>query len=257
MFQEYVAADRFIGDLKFDFLITNDTAKLWYDGSPDQFLPERQWCISQIKPGFTIVDCGAHHGVMSVIFALAAGPTGKVVSYEALASNAEVIRRNASLNGLANIDVRPVGVGAVAGRFSAEVNASNIVINSKTYAGTIDIVRLDEDLPQLTKVDFLKVDVEGHEVQALRGMKRIIGQRPIIDLEVHNFLFANRVKSLRKIAKMLGGYTFSVLGDILGSTVDLGQHFDIDYINSFDNPHVFCTPIADWRKPPFWKAFYR
>jgi hypothetical protein len=53
------------------------------------------------------------------------------------------------------------------------------------------IVRLDDDLEPGTKVDFIKIDVEGHDLHSLRGMSRALPQRPIIDLKQHNFIFTD------------------------------------------------------------------
>jgi ubiquinone/menaquinone biosynthesis C-methylase UbiE len=99
IFTPYVAKDRVFRDFHFDFHIVNEVAKLWYDGSPNQSMPEREWCVSHIKKGMTVVDCGAHHGIMSLIFADAVGPTGMVIAYQALLSNAKVAQENARLNG--------------------------------------------------------------------------------------------------------------------------------------------------------------
>jgi FkbM family methyltransferase len=249
-FIPYIARNRFIDKYKFDFVIANEVGKSWYDSSTQQYLPERGWCLSKILPGMTIVDCGAHHGMMTTIFALATGPKGKVIAYEALPTNADVIVNNAKLNGLANVTVRGVGVGGTAGKFAVANNESNTIVVSNTSGdgeNIIEIVRLDDDLHDGLKVDFLKVDVEGHEVEALRGMQRIIARKPIIDLEIHNFLFKDRNASLRQIAAMLDGYEFSVLGEILDNSImkDFGRVFPIDFLEGFENPHVLCTPISD------------
>ena len=60
----YPAPPRRCGDLVFDFLIADAVAASWYD-YPDQSLPERVWCREHIQPGNVIIDCGAHHGMMS------------------------------------------------------------------------------------------------------------------------------------------------------------------------------------------------
>ncbi len=83
----YVAKGRHIFDYQFDFHIVNEAARSWYDGSANQYMPERDWCWKHIHPGMTIVDCGAHHGMMSLIFSKATGAQGKVIAYEALPSN--------------------------------------------------------------------------------------------------------------------------------------------------------------------------
>jgi FkbM family methyltransferase len=248
-FIPYVAKDRVINEFRFDFHIANETGRSWYDGSPAQWMPEREWCLSQIKAGMTVVDCGAHHGMMSVIFANAVGPGGCVIAYEALPSNADVIRRNAELNHFENIIIRPVGVGEESASVPANFNRSNTVIaqNARVGAPTdvIEVVRLDDDLRADIKVDFLKIDVEGHDLHALRGMSRVLAQRPIVDLELHNFIFEDRIATLKRIVAILVplDYTWIMLGEIFGEQFDLGRNVDnIELIAKFENPHLFGLP---------------
>jgi FkbM family methyltransferase len=268
MFEPYIAENRVFNDMNFDFYIANETGKLWYDSDQNQFMPERQWCVERLKPGMTVVDCGAHHGMMSVIFAKAVGPKGKVFAYEALPSNADVISRNAELNGLRNVVVRPMGVGASSGAVPFDLNLSNAVVSRhappkeekkglfamlsslvieqkrgrKPTENEIQIVVLDADLPRGTKVDFLKIDVEGFEAEAISGMRRVLAQKPIIDLEIHNFLSQDPATDMSKLAIALDGYRFTALGEIFGQQRDMGTLFDLDYLMQFDNPHVFCEP---------------
>jgi len=245
-FTPYIARDRIFQRFLFDFHIVNETGKQWYDGSPSQWMQEREWCVDRLRDGMTVVDCGAHHGMMSLIFANAVGPSGKVFAYEALSSNARVIEQNAALNGFSNIIVRPVGVGDSNSAMTADYNSSNIVIipNSagalENENGTVRIVRLEDDLPEETKVDLLKIDVEGYELNALRGMAKILLQRPTIDLELHNFIFADKISTLQQIVSMLGplNYTWELMGEILDKPIDLGRTLDVERLVPFTNPHL-------------------
>lgn len=251
-FTPYIARDRHYRDFRFDFHIANETGQSWYDGSPNQWMMEREWCLDQLRPGMTVVDCGAHHGMMSVLFAHAVGAQGVVHAYEALPSNADVIELNAALNRMPQIHAHPVGVGDRNASFRIEHNASNtVVMGDAGGAGTpaselVSIVRLDDHLPAATRVDFIKIDVEGHDLQALRGMSRVLAQRPIIDLELHNFLFADRRTTLAEILAILHplGYDWSLLGDIGGNIEHVGATLDLDRIATFDNPHLFGLPQA-------------
>jgi len=245
-FAPYIARDRTFQRFLFDFYIVNETGKQWYDGSPNQWMQEREWCVNRLREGMTVVDCGAHHGMMSLIFANVVGPSGKVFAYEALSSNARVIERNAALNGFRNIIVRPVGVGDSNSAMTAHYNSSNIVVvqNSAAAPGTEDavvrMVRLEDDLPEETRVNLLKIDVEGHELNALRGMAKILLQRPAIDLELHNFIFADKISTLKQIVSILGplNYTWELMGEIIDKPIDLGRTLDVERLVPFTNPHL-------------------
>jgi FkbM family methyltransferase len=252
IFERYVAKGRTFQGESFDFLIADETAKDWYDGSIEQHMPERAWCREHIRPGDTVVDCGAHHGLMTVLFARWVGHRGTVIAYEALPANARVVEENARLSGLTNVTVRPVGVGEKADRVVAAVNAGNVVIGGLDGAEYIEMVRLDDDLPPGVVVNFLKVDVEGSDLSALRGARRILQQRPVVDLEIHNFMFTERRRTLAEIEAILSPahWTYDVLGEVLSPDF---RHFkgllDLDWLASFENPHLLCIPrnSAKWR----------
>lgn len=249
-FHPYIARDRVLEPYTFDFHIEDETARLWYDGSPSQWMPERQWCLEHIREGFNILDCGAHHGMMAVLFAKKTGAAGKVIAWEALPSNAVVIQKNVALNGLTNVIVRPFGIGAQRASLAFDRNAGNVVVK-KEDAGvepgakeTIEIVALDDDIDPKMHVDFMKIDVEGSDLDALKGARRVLSQRPIIDLEIHNFLFGDREGTLREIFAILDGYgyAYEVLPEVFSDIVKIEGTIDLAWLAQHDNPHVFCIP---------------
>ena len=61
-------------------------------------------------PGDLIVEVGANLGYFSLVLARAAGPSGRVISYEPDPDLGRILRRNAATNGYTNIDIRAVAV---------------------------------------------------------------------------------------------------------------------------------------------------
>ncbi len=245
-FRPYIARNHFFRDMVFDFHIENETAAEWY-GTSNRQTPERDWCFDHIKPGWTIIDCGAHHGMMTVFFSRCVGSTGSVIAYEPLPANAAIIEKNIALNHCVNVAIRPVGVGDRAGRFSIVYNATNTVVLSESMQycdQSIEIVRLDDDLPADFHVDFIKIDVEGFEVRALHGMSTLLKQRPFVDLEVHNFLFAERSESLRIIRDLLEplNYKFQLQPRPNDQPLTQTEELDTAFLASCDNPHLYCVP---------------
>lgn len=234
-FEPYIATERICGNDRFDFWITDEVAKSWYDTTPDQTLPEKLWCRDHIKPGMRVVDCGAHHGMMSVLFSKWTGLSGRVTAYEVMPSNRAVVAQNLELNSCTNVTVRPYGLGARPGLGMFAKNKGNAVRSVRTRA--FEITSLDADIEH---VDFVKIDVEGSELEALRGSRRVISQcRPIICLELHCFLFKDRAAVLEEIAALLEGYSFDVLDNILGQPHKLSDLRDLAHL---ENPHLFCIP---------------
>lgn len=188
--------------------------------------------------------------MMSILFAKKTGPTGRVIAWEALPTNAQVIEKNVKLNELSNVTVRPFGVGAQRAKLTFERNSGNVVVKNndvKQGSGlteTIEIVSLDEDLGPDMRVDFMKIDVEGSDLEALKGARKILSQRPIIDLELHNFIFSDRIKTLQGIFELLDPhcYAYDVLPEIFSEIVKIEGAIDLQWLAQYDNPHVFCVP---------------
>jgi FkbM family methyltransferase len=249
VFEPYVAKSRYCGSHVFDFHIADDIGKSWYDGSPNQNMPERQWCLDHVGRGFTVLDCGAHHGMMTVLFSLMTGPTGRVLAWDALPENAEIVRLNAALNGCTNVTVHPRALGARRQIVHYDRNFGNVNVlhagSDRPASGTIEVVALDEDLEIGLHVDFVKLDVEGSELDALKGMATVLVQRPLIDLEIHNFLYPDRVKTLDAIFTILDRqhYSYDVLPEPSDAITRIGPQMDRAWLAQHYNPHVFCTPL--------------
>jgi FkbM family methyltransferase len=248
-FQPYLAKARHCGPHVFDFLIADDVGKSWYDGSANQNMPERQWCLDHVGEGFTVLDCGAHHGMMTVLFSRMTGSAGRVLAWDALPENAEVIRRNAALNACNNVTVYARALGADRRVVHYDRNLGNVNVlppnSDRQASGTIEVVALDTDLEPGLHVDFVKLDVEGSELEALKGMTSVLAQRPMIDLEIHNFLFADRLGTLGAIFAILDrqGYSYEVLPEPPDAIVAIGPRMDLAWLAQHYNPHVFCTPL--------------
>jgi FkbM family methyltransferase len=247
MFQRYVLEDRKYNDHRFRFLIADAVAEDWYRGE-GQESPERLWCTSHIRPGMTIVDAGSHQGMWAVIFALHTGPRGRVISYDPLPFNAEITAENAELNRLSNIDARPLGLASINGDMPVHSGVGNVVSFSETQGHSNEMlkcVRLDDDLPGV-QVDFLKVDVEGGELGALQGAPRILAQKPIINLELHNALFEDRRAVATEIFRLFdpARWVYHVLPEQDEPIRIFDGPLDVDWLGTWNYPHIFGIPRA-------------
>ena len=161
--------------------------------------PELQETIRRmIQPGMVVYDVGANIGYVSLLFARAVGPRGKVFAFEALPANLERIRANLALNAWAT--VTPVGMAVVDAARPVEflTHASGAMGKAAGSAGRkeesygehirVAGTSLDEyiytqggPLPQA-----VKIDIEGGEVMALPGMRRLLREgKPLVFLELH------------------------------------------------------------------------
>ncbi len=143
--------------------------------------------LCEVCPGDVVLDCGAYTGNTSVYFSRKAGAGGRVFGFEPAGKSFLQLKENVST--FANITAVNSALGAECGRarfsaeddFAAKLKASGGVEVSVT---TIDAFCRAQDLQ---RVDFIKMDVEGAEADALWGAAGIIARnRPKMALSIYH-----------------------------------------------------------------------
>ena len=137
-----------------------------------------------VRPGMTVADVGANIGLLTLLMAWATGPNGKVIAFEPEAIPRSNLEKMKYLNGLSWVEVRDQAVGEKAGRLTFHV--SDIIGHSSLYAlpeaeeartVEVEVVRLDDVAPA-KRMDVVKIDVEGAELDVLAGMRGVIAKNP-------------------------------------------------------------------------------
>jgi FkbM family methyltransferase len=146
-----------------------------------------------IKPSFVVYDLGANVGVHALLFAKLAGPQGKVFAFEPLPQNMAAIEDFKQLNGVGNVEV--VGVAASNAQGTAEFlvgkhNTQGSLVGIGCETGNtvaVKVERLDDLIKQgLPQPDFIKIDIEGAEADALEGFdERIAKSWPVFAIDLH------------------------------------------------------------------------
>lgn len=133
-----------------------------------------------VRPGDVVVDLGANIGVMAMQFAEATGPRGTVYAFEPITH--DVLRKNVAANRLGNIVVKPLAIGDQVRNLQFVLSDNPLMSRSTELdrnpgielpvpVTTLDQFAEDEGL---TRLDFIKVDIEGAEEEAIRGARRTI-----------------------------------------------------------------------------------
>lgn len=139
-----------------------------------------------IQPGMHIADVGANIGLYSLLLARSAGPTGRVYCFEPDALMASALRRNLAANGITQAEVFEQAVGAATGTATLQRNSVNSGDNRLgTTTGTpfhsdltvVPVCALQDAL-QGRRLDFIKMDVQGWEGEALRGVAALLEANP-------------------------------------------------------------------------------
>lgn len=146
-----------------------------------------------IRPGDTVFDVGANHGVFALVAGPRCRPGGQVHAFEPNPDLARLITMSTWLNGLQNV----VKVHALA---ASDAEGEAVLTASEAYSGGGSLrprkavagfagsefrsiacrtVRLDDMFPDPSfRIDVMKIDVEGFEGRVLRGMPKLLERSP-------------------------------------------------------------------------------
>jgi FkbM family methyltransferase len=154
-----------------------------------------------LKPGDTFVDLGGNEGWYSLLAARLVGASGRVLCVEPQERLWPVILRNFTMNGFTQAELVPVAVGEAATEgeiaLAPRVNtgASSMALkggwrralrkHQKVMVRPLDDIVLARGIE---RVDCLKVDIEGFELNALRSAPRLLRERRVrnVLMELHD-----------------------------------------------------------------------
>jgi FkbM family methyltransferase len=182
LFRRYVARHRY-GHVSLQVQIADPLGKGWYDRDWDA-MPEVELLRQHgLRPGATVFDLGAHHGVVALVLADIVGRSGRVVALEADPHNVEVARENARLNPAYPVRVVHAAISDTSGELLFTHNGH---VGDDSESGMrVRCMTIDELAAEHGRPDVLFIDVEGFECQALRGAAATLASRPDCYVEVH------------------------------------------------------------------------
>jgi FkbM family methyltransferase len=203
---------------------------------------EREKLFSLLKADDVVIDVGANMGEFSLKVSRLVGNGGRVISFEPDPVNYQRLKTNFSFNPqlAARVKVHNVGLGEFPGTVNLSVvnesnRGMNRVVKDAVNFNSISINTLDNVLlpEQLTKVDWIKIDVEGFEMNVLKGAEHTIQQfKPSLFIELDDKNLQEQNSSASELVNWLieRGYfvTIARTGTELKSTSDFTNcHYDI------------------------------
>lgn len=141
-----------------------------------------------LKQEDTFIDVGANIGWLSLVGANAVGINGKVIAFEPVPSTFEILKSNKELNKFSQITLHQFALGNSEEIVTIYPETDNrggaSILNHESDCGIeIEVKKLD-NLELNTKVDVIKIDVEGFELDVLKGaFKTIKKDKPKLIIE--------------------------------------------------------------------------
>jgi FkbM family methyltransferase len=139
---------------------------------------------------YTLLDCGANYGYWSVLISSAPYGSHKAVAIEPSSQNFERLKHNAEING-SRFDVMKCAIGAARGtaRLSGTKHEAFSIAGSQADGEEVPVIALDnllDDGKVSASGKFLvKLDVEGVEIEAMKGGARLLQRDSVILCEEH------------------------------------------------------------------------
>jgi FkbM family methyltransferase len=214
------------------------------DGGIACLLVQRQYEYHQgsvhcrVEPADVVLDCGTCWGDTTLYFAHEVGPAGQVIGFEFIPSNLVIARRNLALNPRLAARVRIVehplwSTDALRLHYIDGGPGSRVSDDTVTHGdwpGSVDTVTIDATVDRLglPRVDFVKMDIEGAELDALKGGEQTIRRhRPKLAISLYH-----KPEDFETIPRWLAG-------------LDLGYEFYLEHHTIYRNETVlFGVPHA-------------
>jgi FkbM family methyltransferase len=166
-----------------------------------------------VRPGDTVLDIGANIGLVTLRLAKRVGPSGTVHAFEPNPAIAGRLRASLERNGIANVQLHQVALGAVPDTLHLSIPEGNAgaasFLHSRGTSIGVPVKRLDDfEL----RPSFIKMDVEGFEDRVLEGFAQTLRTHPpkVILFEQNNAK-GRSIPILRDAGYRIGGIGKSLL----------------------------------------------
>ncbi len=202
-----------------------------------------------IRENDCVYDVGAHIGYTSILFSMLVGKGGNVEAFELLPSTVEIFKKTMMLNEFKQWRVHTVGLGNCERKISVSRGLTYMgsIYNHAQSQGRMNdeeckVVSLDKyiNTTNLPLPQFIKMDIEGAELEALQGaIQVILIAEPILLIEFHS------LELLKKGVSWLNN-----VGYILQS-LSSGETFTIESVTRLNNFHqtvLSYRPDCNWHK---------
>jgi len=200
------------------FLDKYDMNQLSVLGQEGKDYYEISFIRDKISEGDNVLDIGANIGVYTVLFSNWVGSSGTVYSFEPSKNNCQIIQKTLKINNMENVKLFEKAVT----NFNGQSNL-NVGVDCAGYYITNDIipkslkvqcVKIDDVFKNNEKINFMKLDAEGQELNVLKGMHELLKYpqlKIMMEYEPELHSEENDPKETLELLESYG-YTFTDIG---------------------------------------------
>jgi len=192
-----------------------------------------------LRPGDAVIDGGANYGYWTLVASRLVGPTGRVFSFEANPPTADRLQSNVAASAASNVVIERMALSDTQGSATINNAAHNPIgghASLKPHTGwdwatstdvpttTADALAHRDDWPPIR---LIKLDIEGAELPALRGMAGILARhRPFLTVEWNTAAAAGFGYHPKEIVSLLTGSGYTLCAPENGTLRPCGPPAD-------------------------------
>ena len=222
---------------------------------------EQKFLLKFLRKGMIVFDIGAHHGLYTLLCARMVGSEGKVVAFEPSPRERERLEANIRLNGYRHVVIEPVALSASKGSgvlhvcLGRETGCNSLrppSVDEATETVHVPLSSIDDYVSSenFPAVDFIKLDVEGAELDVLSGAGAFLHRtrRPVFLVEladIRTLPWGYRSNQIFDLLFSSGFHWFSVTPD--GFLREAGRK-DTFHENLVAVPNEMLSSMSSMRK---------
>jgi FkbM family methyltransferase len=204
---------------------------IYFLGAWDE--PGSKFLKNYLKAGDIFMDIGANIGCYTMIASKIVGSEGEIHAFEPVSKVFDKLLFNIQLNNLSNISTNRKAVYETSGTLeffvsSRENEGMSSIFRHDTESGEIEKVKaisIDEYVEKMNiqRIDMMKIDIEGAEIFALKGMKNTIKRfKPIIIMELSEDVLRNIPVESKDVLDIMRSMNYVIGGiDNQGKLINL------------------------------------
>ena len=255
-----LAASRFMGDGSYSWL--QALAMAWDVKRQSWAEPEMELIETCVNPGDWVLDVGAHYGMWTHRLDRAVGPSGRVFAFEPVPFTFSTLCKVSRLLGFNNVELLSKGCAEVSckAEFTIEVQNNGKISAGQSHISSrvddrpgrdihvrhdhlesvhVDLVRIDDVIQLDAPVSFIKMDIEGAELFALKGASDLLEScHPTLVLEINPWFLRGFNLDVDQLVDFLSGFGYQ----LYRFDSEIHKLKKIDVVDVVEDNYVFVHP---------------